>query len=221
MADFTYNSQRETLIIPEYGRHIQKMIQHTKQIEDPEKRQRMAHAIIQLMNQMVPQSKDVVDFEKKLWAHLFKIADYDIDVVTTKGEKIERPDGKMSLQNLPYTQTNLKYRHYGKNIMHLIEKAKEMEPGEKRDGCIQIIAAYMKLAYRNWNRDHYVNDENIRSDLKMMTKGELTVPEEMRLDILAMSGPNAPANTITSSKNSRKRRNNNKSNKRHNKRRRR
>jgi hypothetical protein len=81
----------------------------------------------------------------------------------------------------------------------------------------------MKLAYRNWNRDHYVNDENIRSDLKMMTKGELTVADDMRLDILAMSGPNAPANTIsiTNKKRSKRRKSNNKRNNNNNKRRRR
>ncbi|MBX2814967.1 MAG: DUF4290 domain-containing protein [Saprospiraceae bacterium] len=210
MADFEYNSQRENLIIPEYGRHIQKMILHTKQIEDPEKRQRMANSIIQLMNQMVPQNKNVVDYQDKLWVHLFKIADYDIDVVTSKGVKIERPTIEKTLQNLPYTQSNLKYRHYGKNLMSLIEKAKSMEPGDKQNGCIQIIAAYMKLAYRNWNRDHYVNDENIRSDLDVITGGQLKVPEDMRLDILAMSGPNAPANTITTGSNRKRRKSNNK-----------
>jgi len=196
MADFEYNSQRENLIIPEYGRHIQKMIDYTKKVEDAEKRQRMAESIINLMNQMVPQNKSVEDYRDKLWVHLFKIADYDIDVKSNKGEKIERPVITKTLENLPYTQKTIKYRHYGKNVIALIAKAEEMEPGPKQDGCIQIIASYMKLAYRNWNRDHYVNDENIRTDLEVMTKGKLKVPADMKIDLLAMSGPNAPANTF-------------------------
>ncbi len=196
MADFEYNSQRENLIIPEYGRHIQKMIDYTKKVEDAEKRQRMAESIITLMNQMVPQNKSVEDYKDKLWVHFFKIADYDIDVITHKGGKIERPEIKKTLENIPYTQKTIKYRHYGKNIMALVAMAEEMEPGPKQDGCIQIIASYMKLAYRNWNKDHYVSDENIRTDLEVMTKGKLKVPEGMKIDLLAMSGPNAFANTF-------------------------
>ena len=183
MSVFEYNSQRNVLIIPEYGRHVQKMIEFAKTIEDKEKRQTTAEAIINLMSQMVPQGKQVEDHKDKLWKHFFRIANYDIDVVPSN-DKIPTPPEQPSLESLPYSQSKLEYRHYGKYVMRMIDKASKMEDGEMKEGFILIIAGYMKMAYKNWNRDHAISDENIRSDIKMMSGGKLILPEGAHLDFL-------------------------------------
>ena len=206
MATFEYNSQRSKLEIPEYGRHIQEMIAYAKKIEDPGKRQRTADAIIELMNQMVPQARHVENYKDKLWKHFFRIADFDIDVVDDKGLKPDPSEKYVKPKSLPYSQSKISYRHYGKNITAMIEKAIEMEDGPKKEGFVHIIAAYMKLAYRNWNRDHYVSDDNIQSDIKMISKGKLNLPDNTNLDILG-----APTPLDQSPSRSKKRRNSNKS----------
>ena len=183
MSVFEYNSQRSDLIIPEYGRHVQKMIEYVKTIEDDQKRQNVSEAIIDLMGQMVPQGKYVEDHRDKLWKHFFRIAKYDIQVTPSNGE-IPTPPETPSLESLPYAQSKLDYRHYGKYVMRMIDKAMQMEDGEKKEGFIVIIAAYMKMAYRNWNREHAISDENIRSDIQIMSGGKLALPEGVNLDFL-------------------------------------
>ena len=194
MPIFEYNSQRPNLIIPEYGRHIQKMIDHARTIADPEKRQRTAESIVDLMNQMVPQGRQEEDYVDKLWKHFFRIAEYQIDVVPPTGEKPEPHLLKRDLSTLPYSQTDLKYRHYGKNVNTMIAKAMEMEDGPKKDGFIHTIASYMKLAYKNWNKDHYVSDDNIVTDISMMSDHKLSLPDGSNLDLLGNSVKNAPNN---------------------------
>ncbi len=189
MAIFEYNSQRPKLSIPEYGRHIQNMIAHAKTIEDPIKRQKTADAIVELMNQMVPQARHVENYKDKLWKHFFRIAEYDINVLAANGEKPEEVPAYVQPASLPYSQSKIPYRHYGKNISAMIKKAIEMEDGPKKDGFVHIIAAYMKLAYKNWNRDHYVSDDNIRADIKMISDGKLNLPENANLDILGSPTP--------------------------------
>jgi len=201
MAVFEYNSQREILIIPEYGRHIQKMIDYAKTIEDPIKRQQTANAIVSLMNQMVvPQGKQEEDYVDKLWKHFFRISEYGIDVLPPSGEKPEPHDLKRDLSTLPYSQTNLKYRHYGKNVNTMIAKAIEMEDGPIKDGFILTIASYMKLAYKNWNKDHYVSDENIVTDISIMSNNQLRIPDGSNLDLLGNSVRNAPNNGSSSTR---------------------
>ncbi len=206
MADFEYNSQRPNLIIAEYGRHIQKMVDYCKTIEDKEQRQNTANAIVNLMNQMVPKSNKVDEDQiDKLWKHFFRIAQYDIDVDTPSGEVPKPQLNRDHLDRLPYSQSNLKYRHYGKNVMNMLAKAIEMEDGPKKEGFVHTIASYMKLAYKNWNKDHYVSDDNIVNDIDMMSKGKLILPPGTNLDLLG-SGKNIPNNSNSSSS-SRKRKN--------------
>lgn len=194
MPIFEYNSQRDILTIPEYGRHIQKMIDYAKSIEDPAKRQRTAEAIIDLMNQMVPQGKQEEDYTDKLWKHFFRIADYEIDVLPPSGQKPEKHEIKRDLDSLPYSQSDLKYRHYGKNVNTMIARAMEMEDGPIKDGFIHTIASYMKLAYKNWNKDHYVSDDNIVTDIAIMSHNQLNLPDGSNLDLLGNSVRNAPNN---------------------------
>ena len=204
MPVFEYNSERPNLIIPEYGRHIQKMIEYTKTIEDPKKRQRSAEAIIDLMNQMVPQGRQEEDYVDKLWKHFFRIAEYQIDVTPPSGKKPEQHDLAKDLSTLPYSQTDLKYRHYGKNVNTMIARAIAMEDGPIKDGFIHTIASYMKLAYKNWNKDHYVSDENIVTDINIISEGRLSIPDGSNLDLLGNSAKNVPSNSLTLNRNKRK-----------------
>ena len=172
-----YNSQKDILIIPEYGRNIQNMILYAKEIEDKEYRQAVVETIVSLMHQMHPQNRSIEDYRAKLWKHVFHIANYDIDVsppegvITTLEEAMKKPDP------VDYPSNNKRFRHYGSHVQKLISKAVEMEDGPKKDGFIRIIAAFMKQAYISWNMEHYVNDEVIKGDLAALSDGALIMDE--------------------------------------------
>ncbi len=197
-----YNSARETLIIPEYGRNVQKLISHAKEIENDEERQAFVERIVDLMMQMHPQNKNLDDYREKLWKHVFRIADYELDVTPPGGEKPTPEDRVKRPEQVPYPSSEAKYRHYGNNVQRLIKKATSMEDGPKKSGFANVIASYMKLAYRTWNKEHYVSDEVIKGDLENLSKGELEVMESASLDNL-------------SNANRRRKRNDNRSNDRH------
>jgi hypothetical protein len=179
-----YNSQREELTIPEYGRHVQKLIQYAKTISDDRERQAVAEQIVQLMMQMNPQSKTMEDYRDKLWRHLFRIADYDIKVVPPNGDVPSAEERFKKPEQLKYPETEAQYRHYGHNVQQLIKKCLDMEPGPKREAFKNVIASYMKLAYKTWNKDYYVSDDVIKADLKTLSNGELTIEEEATIDNL-------------------------------------
>jgi hypothetical protein len=166
-----YNTTRNHLIVREYGRHIQKMVEYVKTIEDEEKRQRNAMALIELMGFLNPHLKNVEDFRHKLWDHLFVIADFDLDVkspypIPTRETLRAKPDV------LGYPKRYPRYNHLGKNIEIVIDKALEEENPEKRQGFANAIAYYMKLTYSNWHKE-LVHDDNIQSELQTITDGQL------------------------------------------------
>ena len=155
----------------EYGRHIQKMVEHIKTIEDPERRQRNAQAVIELMGFLNPHLKNVEDFRHKLWDHLFLIADFDLDVkspypIPTREKLKAKPDP------LPYPKRYPKFSHLGKNLELIINKALSEKDEAKRQGFANAIAYYMKLAYNNWHKDT-VHDDAIQSELTSITQGQL------------------------------------------------
>ena len=176
-----YNSSREKLIISEYGRHVQKLIIHAKKIENKEERQAFVESIINLMHQMNPQNKNVSEYRLKLWRHLFRIADYDIDVTPPEGVSSTKPEVENKRVILGYPQSEFRYRHYGNTIQLMIDKALKMEDEELKTSFTYVIAAYMKLAYRTWNREHYVNDEVIKADLVKLSKGGLRLEESYNI----------------------------------------
>ena len=166
-----YNTTRNHLTIREYGRHIQKMAEYVLSIEDREKRQKNANALVELMGFLNPQLKNVEDFRHKLWDHLFLITDFKLDVdspypIPTQETLRPKPDP------LPYPKRYPKYNHLGKNIEIVIDKALEEEDPEKRQGFANSIAYYMKLTYSNWHKE-LVHDDNIQTELSSITKGEL------------------------------------------------
>ena len=174
--DLEYNSEREHLIIPEYGRHIQKLVNHCMKLEDPEERNVMARAIVQVMGNMQPHLRDVPDFQHKLWDQLFIMSDYQLDV-DTPYPKPERELLQAKPTGLPYPKSASKYRFYGNNIQIMIDTALTWEDGEMKDALVYTIANHMKKCYLNWNKDT-VDDEVIFSHLKELSDGQLELKDK-------------------------------------------
>ena len=167
-----YNTTRNHLTMKEYGRHVQKMIEHVQTIQDPERRQKNAQAVIELMGFLNPHLKNVEDFRHKLWDHLFLIADFRLDVkspypIPTREKLKAKPDP------LPYPKRYPKYSHLGKNLETIIDKALSEQDAEKKLGFANAIAYYMKLAYNTWHKE-MVQDDVIQSELTDLTDGQLT-----------------------------------------------
>ncbi|MFT4061254.1 MAG: DUF4290 domain-containing protein [Edaphocola sp.] len=167
-----YNTTRDKLIMPEYGRNVQEMVDYMRTIQDPVKRQKNAQAIIELMGILNPHLKNVEDFRHKLWDHLYIISDFDLEVdspypTPTKERIFKKP------VPLPYpAKPRGKERHLGKNLGTVIEKALAERDEDKRRGFTQSIAYYMKLAYANWHKEP-VHDDMIKEELAEITNGEL------------------------------------------------
>lgn len=174
--DLEYNSEREHLIIPEYGRHIQKLVNHCMKLEDLEERNVMARAIVQVMGNMQPHLRDVPDFQHKLWDQLFIMSDYKLDV-DTPYPKPERELLQAKPEGLPYPKSASKYRFYGNNIQIMIDTALTWEDGEMKDALVYTIANHMKKCYLNWNKDT-VDDEVIFSHLSELSDGKLKLKEK-------------------------------------------
>src|SRR3954471_19717701 len=171
VENMEYNTTRNHLVIREYGRHIQKMVEYLLSLEDREKRQKNAHAVIELMGFLNPHLKNVEDFRHKLWDHLFLIADFKLDVkspypIPTRETLRARPDP------LPYPKRHPRFSHLGKNLEVVIDKALKEENPDKRLGFANAIAYYMKLAYNNWHKE-LVHDDAIQSELTNITQGQL------------------------------------------------
>lgn len=167
----SYNTDRNHLIMKEYGRNVQRMVEFLLTIEDPEDRQRNAMIVIELMGTLNPHLRNVEDFRHKLWDHLFLISDFKLEVespypIPTREKLRARPEP------MPYPKQYPKFRHLGKNIEQIIERAKKEENPEKREGFIQCIGNYMKLAYTNWHKES-IHDDAIRAELLGLTRGEL------------------------------------------------
>lgn len=168
-----YNTSQPKLIIPEYGRNIQKMIDFAITVADREERNRVARAIIDVMGQLNPHLRDVTDFKHKLWDHLFIISDFKLDV-DSPYPKPTPETFQTKPELLKYPSNDIRYKHYGKTVEHLIAKAKEYAEGEERNELISQIANLMKRSYLNWNRDS-VNDEVIINQLEELSKGNIKV----------------------------------------------
>ena len=178
-----YNSQRNKLVIPEYGRNVQKMIEYAASLKDRDERTKVASAIVTIMGQLNPQFRDVTDYDHKLWDHLFIISNFSLDV----DAPYPMPE-KEALQHKPeriaYPQHKIKYKHYGKTTELIIEDIIKKEDGAEKDILIKMLCNFMKMAYTNWNRDS-VNDEQIFRDVKEMSGGKITIPEGLTLNAVA------------------------------------
>lgn len=174
-----YNSQREYLTLPEYGRNIQKMVQEALQIENRDERTAAAYTIVNVMAMNTPGIKDMDDFHHKLWDHLYYISNYALDVdcpyaIPERREENHRPE------RLSYPQQNIRYRHYGKILENLIDKASLMEDPDIKDRFVEILANLMKRHYLTWNRDS-VNDDLIKDNLEELSEGAIEFKDTYRL----------------------------------------
>ncbi len=176
-----YNSQRSKLIIPEYGRITQKMAEYICTIPEKEKRNAAARQLIEVMTMFNPQFKQIEEYRHKLWDHLYIITDYKLDV-DSPYPKPERPtEGQVRPEPLPYPRQKIRFKNYGKNLERVIEKIKEIQDPEKRKGASETLAYYMKLVHLQWNNEN-PSDEQIKSDLKMITDGAFELDGDYNLD---------------------------------------
>lgn len=210
--DIEYNTEREHLIIPEYGRHIQKMINHAKIQETKEERNKLAKSIIAVMGNMQPHLRDVADFQHKLWDQLFIMANFELDADSPYGapseeELSERP------QPLEYPQNFPKYRFYGNNIKTMIDVANTWEDGEMKEALTYTIANHMKKCFLNWNKDT-VEDHVIFNHLYELSDGKINLKdsEESLTDsgrlMKASSGKKYASNTNSKKTSNHKKSNN-------------
>jgi len=168
-----YNAERPHLIIPEYGRHLQKLIDQATLIADREERNKAARYIIQVMGSLNPHLRDVPDFQHKLWDQIFIMSDFKLDVdspypIPTRDVINLKPE------RLPYPQKNPKYRFYGNNIKYMIDVANSWDEGEMKNALVKVIANHMKKSYLSWNKDT-VTDTVIFEHLYELSSGKLNL----------------------------------------------
>ena len=178
--EFDYNSMRDKLILPQYGRNIQKMVQYCVSIEDREERTKCAHSIIASMGNLFPQLRDEPDYKHKLWDHLAIMSDFKLDIdypfdIKGLNEISEKPD------KVEYNNGQIKYRHYGKIIERMIARAADYELGEERDALILLLANHMKKLIFSISEED-VEDEKIFRDLYQYSRGKIDLnPETVKL----------------------------------------
>ncbi|MGO1245013.1 DUF4290 domain-containing protein [Sphingobacterium sp. JB170] len=207
--DFDYNSTRSKLILAEYGRNVQNMVDYICTLPTKEERNRYAQVVIDMMGVLNPHLRDVSDFKHKLWDHLHIISDFKIDV----DSPYPIPDRNAIHQQpelLGYPQHRIRFKHYGFTVERMIEKALAMPSPENRERMALSIANFMKMAYMTWNKDS-VQDEHIIQDLKEVSKGQLTLPADTVLTKLDFKTP-PPGNRMKSSSSSSTNNNNQRNN---------
>ncbi|MBN1339560.1 MAG: DUF4290 domain-containing protein [Bacteroidales bacterium] len=171
-----YNTTREKLIIREYGRNIQKMVQDAVQIENREARTKFANVIVRIMGQMNPNAKDTADFRHKLWDHIHIISDFKLDV----DSPYPCPSPKIfsrKPEKVSYGSNHIRFRHYGANIVKMIETVSEREDGPEKDALILAIANHMKKSFLHWNREA-VEDDLILQHLELLAGGRIKPNKE-------------------------------------------
>ena len=175
-----YNTNRTKLLMPEYGRNIQQMVEYCKSLPSKEERNEVAKTIVEFMGQRNPHLRDEENYKHKLWDHLYILADYDLDVdapysFPTKEELDQKPN------RMDYPSFENEYKFYGKSILQLIDRAIELEEGEEKEALIQVIANNMKKSYNVYNKEH-VQDEVIFRHLKELSQDKLDLTGIETLD---------------------------------------
>ena len=168
--------------MPEYGRHIQEMVEYVASIPDKEKRNEQIHAVVAIMGILNPQLRDLVDFKHKLWDHVHIISDFKIDIdspypIPTKETFSTQP------HPIPLNNTPLKAAHYGRNIQNMINMIAEKPDDEVKNNMILVLAGYMRQQYMIWNKDT-VSEETIFRDIYELSGKKLIVPEGLHLSAL-------------------------------------
>ncbi len=187
-----YNTAQKKLILPEYGRHVQNMVQLAVQIKDREERNAAAHAIIGIMGNLQPHLRDIPDFKHKLWDHLAIMSEFKLDIDSpypsvSAVSLSERP------QTVPYPQSHVRQKHYGKVLVEMIKEAGRMEEGELRNVLVGLLATQMRKSYLAWNRNEVGNDQ-IAQDIWDISDGKIQINPDM---IQSMEAPKEPMHGFT------------------------
>lgn len=189
VENLEYNTQRKKLLISEYGRNVQKMVEMALGIEDNEKRNKAAQNIVNVMALLNPSVREIADFKQKLWDHLFIISDFKLEVespypIPEKDKYSERP------KPLNYPHSKIKYKYYGKVMEDMIRKIAEMPESKSKEQIVHNLANFMKMSYLTWNKDT-VDDSTIVNHLNELSEGKLMLHESVTLnhtaEILAMN----------------------------------
>lgn len=184
-----YNTQRGSILISEYGRNVQKMIEMTLLIEDREKRTKAAQNIVNVMGLLNPQVREVADYKHKLWDHLFIISDFKLDV-DSPYPMPEKAAIRARPKPISYPNNDIKYKYYGRVMEDMIRKIAKMEDTPSRVQITQNLANFMKMSYLTWNKDT-VDDSTIFNHLTELSKGNMKVDDTLKLnhtaEILAMN----------------------------------
>ena len=173
--DLEYNTQRDKMQIPEYGRNVQKMIDFAVTLEDREERNKVARAIINVMGELNKHLRDHEDYAHKLWTHLFIISDFKLDVdspypIPSREVLQEKP------KQVEYPQTKIQFGHYGKKVETMIDKACDMPEGEEREALVKVIAGLMKRFHLMYNTNS-IEDSIISQHLKRISKGRIVLED--------------------------------------------
>lgn len=186
-----YNTTREKLYFREYGRHVQQLVDYAASLEDKEKRNDVVQQIIQIMGALAPQLKNLEDFKYKLYHHLQIMSDFNMEF-DSPYPPLEPETLNARPEHIGYPKRETKYRHYGRYVKRMIDKAIEEGDKEKQEEFTTCIGNYMKVVHQNWNHEN-VTDEVIQNDLEMISEGNLKLDESANLDTLARinSGKNS------------------------------
>lgn len=198
-----YNTEEKRLVLPEYGRNIQNMVDHCVAIQDREERKRCADSIISIMGNMFPHLRDVNDFKHILWDHLAVMADFKLDI-DYPYEIIKQEDLYSRPPRLPYSNSRIRYRHYGKTLELMIRKATAFEAGAEKELLVKLLATQMKKSFLTWNKES-VDDRKIFKDLDDLSEGQIVLNEEVyklveSRDILARNNTNSSSSSSNNNK---------------------
>jgi hypothetical protein len=178
--DYDYNTSRKRLVLPEYGRNIQKMVDYIMSQENRDERNRLTQALIGVMGNLNPHLRDIHDFKHKLWDHIAIMSDFKLDIdypydIPVPETFQEKP------KIVAYPQSDIRYKHYGKILEQMITYACNMPENEERRALVQIIANHMKKSYLTWNREA-VDDQVIVNDLRNLSKGKIELDDTYKLE---------------------------------------
>lgn len=180
--ELAYNTDTKKLVIPEYGRNIQKMVQHAIKIENTEQRNKSANVIIKVMDLINPNTNNSNSEEhaQKLWAHLHIISNFELEVESPY-KKPEKELYQSKPDEVPYPKNDIRFKHYGKIMEDMVKSASELSEGEDKEKLVKHIANLLKTSYLQWNRDS-VNDSLIIKQLEELSGGKLTISADKLRD---------------------------------------
>ncbi|MCQ2153504.1 MAG: DUF4290 domain-containing protein [Bacteroidales bacterium] len=174
-----YNTERQKLVMPEYGRGVLLMVQHLKNIGDRAERSEQARAVVRTMELLNPQVRQQENYEQKLWDHLFIISGFDLDI-DAPYPRPEPSSFDAKPMPIPMKGSRIRAYHYGRNIEKVLDLIGEQQDGEVKNELIKALATYMRQQYLIWNKDS-VSDETIFADIEKLSEGKVKVPEGIEL----------------------------------------